>query len=536
MKQAMRSAAALIALFPCLPFAASFAQSPVTSPAFEVADVHRSPERLKPSVRGGLVPPDHYQLRDATMVDLISTAYSVDPSSVSTSEPWVEFDRFDIYAKAPGKTSEADAKLMLRALLADRFKLVATTSTKPLPAFVLSAGKTPKLKQAAATAEPGGCNFQPPAKGAPPAVNSVTFACRNTTMEAFVEFLHDAASPYLTRPVVDATGLKGAWDFDIQWTYQIPKDTDGITIFQAVDKQLGLKLEAKPAPLPVVGVQSISEKPTPNVAGLEKLLPPASPAQFEVAVIRPTNPEVKHFDIDMDPSGKVTIQHASLLTLIYQSYDIGPGKILNKPKFLDADLWDIMGKASTDSATPLLPDAVSDLYVDTIKEMIRSLLADRFKMTSHYDTQPAAVFALTASNPKMKKADPTGHPACKDGPGPDGKDPRIDNPVLNRLISCQNMTMAQFATELHSMAGGYLPAPVIDSTGLAGAYDFTLSFSGKKKVLAAPADSNDSSDPGGGVSLFDAVQKQLGLKLEKKDKVPQPVLVIDHIEENPTDN
>jgi uncharacterized protein (TIGR03435 family) len=470
-------------------------------------------------------------------VDLISTAYSVDPSSVSTSAPWVEFDRFDIYAKAPGKPSEADAKLMLRALLADRFKLVATTGIKPLPAFVLSAGKTPKLKQAAATADPGACNYQPPAKDAASSgVNIITFACRNTTMQAFVDFLHDVASPYLTRPVVDATGLKGAWDFDIKWSYQIPKDTDGVTIFQAVDKQLGLKLESKPAPLPVVAVQSIEEKPTPNVANIDKLLPPAPPAQFEVAVIRPSNPEEKHFNIDMDPSGKVTIQHASLLTLIYQSFDIAPGKILNKPKFLDTDLWDIMGKATTDAGPPPLPDAVSDLYEDTIKEMIRSLLADRFKMTSHYDSQPAEVFALTTSGPKMKKADPTGHPACKDGPGPDGKDPRLDNPVLNRLISCQNMTMAEFAAELHSIAGGYLPAPVIDSTGLPGAYDFTLSFSGKKKVLAPAASNDGSSDPSGAVSLFDAVQKQLGLKLEKKDKVSQPVLVIDHIEQNPTDN
>ena len=452
MKQAMRSAAALITLLPCLPFAGALAQSPA-GPAFEVADVHPSPARLKPAVRGGLVPPDHYQLRDATMVDLISTAYSVDPSSISTSAPWVEFDRFDIYAKAPGKTSDVDAKLMLRSLLADRFKLVATTSTKPLPACVLSAGKTPKLKQAAAIAEPGGCNFQPPAKGAPPVANMITFACRNVTMQAFVDFLHDVASPYLTRPVVDATGLKGAWDFDIKWSYQIPKDTDGVTIFQAVDKQLGLKLEAKSAPLPVVAVQSVDEKPTPNVADIDKLLPPAPPAQFEVAVIRPTNPDEKHFNLDMDPSGKVTIQHASLLTLIYQSFDIAPGKILNKPKFLDEDLWDFAGKASTDSAPPPLPDAVSDLYEDTIEEMIRSLLADRFKMTSHYDTQPADIFALTAPNPKMKKADPTGHPACKDGPGPDGKDPRIDNPVLNRLVYCQSMTMAQFAIELHSHRG-----------------------------------------------------------------------------------
>jgi uncharacterized protein (TIGR03435 family) len=514
----------------------AFGQS---APFFEIADVHPSPERLKPSVRGGVVPPDHYHLRDATMIDLISTAYSVDPSSVSTSVPWVEFDRFDIYAKAPGKTSEADARTMLRALLAERFKLVASTGIKPLPAFVLSAGKTPKLKQAAASGEPGGCNYQQTKDTASPGANIITFACRNTTMETFADFLHDVASPYLTRPVVDATGLKGGWDFDLQWSYQISKNVDGITIFQAVDKQLGLKLEQKSAPLPVVDVTSVNEKPTPNVANIDKLLPPAPPAQFEVAVIHRTNPEVKHFNIDLDPSGKVTITHASLLTLIYQSFSIGPGKILNKPKFLDEDVWDIAGKASTDGAPPLA-GAAADLYEDTIEEMIRSLLADRFKMTSHYDTQPADIFALTAPNPKMKKADPANHPVCKDGPGADGKDPRIDNPQLTRLISCQNITMAQFAVEIHSLAGGYLPVPVIDSTGLAGAYDFSLSFTGKGKLNSVSAsssgDSSGASDPSGTVTLFDAVQKQLGLKLEKKDKVPQPVLVLDHIEQNPTEN
>jgi uncharacterized protein (TIGR03435 family) len=509
-------------------------------PAFEIADVHPSPERLHPEMRGGLVPPDHYHLRDATMIDLISTAYSVDPGSVSTNAPWVEFDRFDIYAKAPSRISDAEARLMLRALLADRFKLVVSTGVKPLPAFVLSAGKTPKLKQAAASEEPGGCKYQPPAKGdAPGLVNGVNFACRNVTMQAFADFLHEVASPYLTRPVVDSTGLNGSWDFDLQWSYQMSKDASGVTIFQAVDKQLGLKLESKPAPLPVVAVESMIERPTANVADIEKILPPAPPAQFEVAVIHRANPEEKHFNIDMDPSGRVTIQHASLLTLIYQSFDIGPGKILNKPKFLDEDLWDISGKASTDSAPPL-PGAASDLYIDDIKEMIRSLLTERFNLKTHSDVQPADVFALTAPNPKMKKADPANHPVCKDGPGPDGKDPRIENPQLTRLISCQNITMAQFAAEIHTLAGGYLPVPVIDSTGLAGAYDFSLSFTGKGKLNTASAspsgDSGGASDPSGTVTLFDAVQKQLGLKLEKRDKVPQPVLVIDHIEEMPTEN
>ena len=533
---------ALLALLTSAVFAQSTAAPPA---AFEIADVHPSPSRLHPFYRGGMTKGDRFLIRDATMVDLIADTYAVDPTSVFGAQSWLEFDRFDVFAKTPPATSQDAAKLMLRSLLAERFKLVAHTDTRPLPAFVLSAGKTPKLKQADASADTGGCAYQPPAKDAPPAtMMSVRFSCHNTTMKAFAEFLHEVASPYLTRPVVDLTGLKGGWDFDIQWTYQIPKDADGVTIFQAVDKQLGLKLEQATAPMPVVVVDSVNEKPTPNVADLDKLLPPPPPAQFDVAVIRPANPDEKNFNMVIQAGGEVEIHYTSLQNLISVAFDIGTGRMANKPKWLNDDRWDILGKASTDDATPI-PGHGPDLDIDNVKEMLRSLLADRFKLTTHMEDQPADVFALLASNPKMKKADPANHPSCKEGPGPDGKDPRIENPLLNRLVSCQNMTMEQLATELRTLAGGYVPAPVIDATGLSGAYDFTLSFSKKGddiKTLARPGSGGDSSaglvasDPLGGMSLYDAMQKQLGLKLEKQEKVMVPNLVIDQVERTPTEN
>jgi uncharacterized protein (TIGR03435 family) len=310
----------------------------------------------------------------------------------------------------------------------------------------------------------------------------------------------------------------------------------------AVDKQLGLKLEQKPAPLPVVVIASIADKPTPNAPDIDKILPPPPPAEFDVAVIKPANPDETYYRQTIQ-GVSVNIQHASLLTLIYKSFDTEPGKIENKPKWLDTDLWDINGKASTDaSAGPPIPGRGNDLDPEDVKEMVRSLLADRFKLTTHMDSRPADVYALLASGPKMKKADPTNHPSCQEGPGPDGKDPRIDNPLLNRLVSCQNITMAELADQLRAIAGGYVPAPVIDATGLDGAYDFTLSFSKKASLnkAAAPStgDANGAaSDPSlGGLTLDDALQKQLGLKLEKRSQVPVPVLVIDHIEEKPTDN
>jgi uncharacterized protein (TIGR03435 family) len=100
--------------------------------------------------------------------------------------------------------------------------------------------------------------------------------------------------------------------------------------------------------------------------------------------------------------------------------------------------------------------------------------------------------------------------------------------------------MAQFAERLQNMAPE-LNWPVADATGLEGAWDFTLTFSmnfgmamrldGGGPAGAAPA----ASDPNGGLTIFEAMEKQLGLKLEKQ-KRSMPVIVIDHLEQKPTDN
>ena len=113
--------------------------------------------------------------------------------------------------------------------------------------------------------------------------------------------------------------------------------------------------------------------------------------------------------------------------------------------------------------------------------------------------------------------------------------------MLTRLISCQNMTMAQFAAQLPNLAGGYVRVSVVDATELTEAYDFSLAFSAIGLVRNNPAlaaggtAEGGASDPSGAVPLPEAINKQLGLKLELK-KRPIPVLVIDHIDEKPTDN
>jgi uncharacterized protein (TIGR03435 family) len=178
--------------------------------------------------------------------------------------------------------------------------------------------------------------------------------------------------------------------------------------------------------------------------------------------------------------------------------------------------------------------------------MLRALIIERFQMKWHMEDRPVTAYTLIAVKPKLKATiDPTERTRCKEGPGPEGKDPRAANPVLNRLITCQNMTIAQIGDELQHVAGGYIYNPVVDGSGLKGSYDFTLSFSSADKILpntggantggAANSSETNSSDPNGALSIFDALSRQLGLKLEKT-KRPYPVLVIDHMEETPTAN
>ncbi|MGA1984164.1 MAG: TIGR03435 family protein [Acidobacteriaceae bacterium] len=530
------------------PAAATTPAAPL--PAFQLADVHSSPHVNSPSIRGGTLHGDRYTTSQATMTNLIARSYNVESRNVLGGPPWLDLDRFDVVAQAPRTTSPDDIRLMLRSMLIDRFKLAVHPGTKPLPAFVLTVGKAAKIKPSDASSKPDpsdasasddqiidGCQYHPPPPNTP--LVEIRFTCHAITMESFANFLHDLASPYLKQPVVDQTGLKGTWDFDIHWTYQPPKaDAPGTTIFDAVSNQLGLKLEAGTAPLPVVFVDSVRETPTPNAPGLDKALPPPPPATFDVAVIKPASPDEKGITLRINGS-QIIINNAPLDFLITWSWDINDDRIANAPDFLNKDHWDILGKVNVDT-TPIGPGSAPQIDQDDLQQMLKTLLADRFGLKSHTEDRPVDGYTLVAAGPHLKPADPANRTGCKTGPGPDGKDPRIDNPQLGRLVTCLNITMAQFAAQLQTMASGYIKSPVIDATGISGAYDFTLSFStaGQLRTPSPQAAGDDpaaASLPPGGISLFDAINKTLGVKLEKT-KVPIPTLVLDHIDRTPTEN
>ncbi len=520
--------ASLLAVLPC----AAFGQSTLAASAFEAADIHASTRTTNPGMHGGAVRGGRYEVKDASLLDLITTAYGVQADRIQGGPSWLASDRFDIIAKAPAGTTQKNINLMLQSLLAERFKLAVHRDTKPMPAYMLTVGKSkPKLKEASGSGQIGcqGGNITATAE-------SSNYSCRNVTMQAFSETVRFLEVPGMlqTIPVVDATGMEGAWDFDFKFTSRAQRalsGADAISLLDAVDKQLGLKLEVKTTPLEVLVVDSGSQ-PTANEPGIAAKLPAAPPPEFEVATIRPTGPDEQPRGNFLN--GRLDVQALPLKELIKAAWNINSDDLVaGMPKFTESAKFDIVAKASND------PAVASQIDEETVLLMLRALLVDRFKLASHMEERPVSAYVLSSSKPKLQKADPANRTSCKEGPGADGKDIRAGNPMLNRMITCQNMTMPQFAEQLPNLVPGYVQTQVTDETKLDGAFDFTFAFSGvnvlRNALQGKSGDAAAASDPNGALSLSDALNKQLGLKLDSRKRNAQ-VLVVDHVEEKPTDN
>jgi uncharacterized protein (TIGR03435 family) len=484
-----------------------------------------------------------YELRNASLVDLISTAYGVHVNEILGGPNWVELDKFDVTAKLPPDVRPEAQKNMLQALLADRFKLVIQTETRSLPGYALTAGKHPQVKEAAGSG--GSCDYRyptlPPASpgGGPASSMMLTTTCKNMSMAQFAEELRRNLEG---KPVIDQTGLKGSWDFGYKVTALRVADSAMITTEDALEKQLGLKLDPIKAPMPVIIIKSVNRKPTDNaadIAGILHIQPP--PTEFEVAEVKLSDPNAgpRRRGIQIQNGGRVSVSGMTLELMILGAWNLNEEMLVDAPKWLGDQEFDIIAKATT--GPPSAETQGTDIDLDAVWVMMRSLLADRFKLKTHFEDRPLPAYTLMAVKPKLKQADPASRTKFI-GNLPLGSkdDPRTKNPALTRLIIGQNVTMAQFAEQLQRTAPGYVRTPVLDATGLEGGWDFTLAFSsagqngGGGAGDAAPL-SAGASDPSGAISLFNAMKQQLGLKLEL-GKRPVQVLVIDHIEAKPTEN
>ncbi|HEV2645396.1 MAG TPA: TIGR03435 family protein [Acidobacteriaceae bacterium] len=523
------------------PSAAAGAAPPLV---FELADVHPSAPRKNAYMNGAPPHAGRFRVRNASIVDLVSIAYSIDSGKVLGGPSWLDTNRYDVSAKAPATTSDDDLKLMLRALLADRFKLVLHNSTKPLPAFVMTATKgSSRLKHPESSTD-AGCKTPPPPYTTTPA----TYSCHAETMAAFAQFLHQRVLWELDQPIVDNTGLQGPWDFDFTAIFPSRTNVDGVAILDALNSQFGLKLTSGASPLPVVIIDSVNQTPTPNPPGIAAIQIPPPPADFDVATIKPSGPDNKGMRISIR-GGQLNLSGVTMRWLINLGFDFNAPMIANPPKWIDDNKFDVLAKVAPTDTTPGATSA-PEMDPQDLEPLLRKLVEARFDLKWHMEDRPTDAYVLLAVNPKLKKADPLYRSGCKQGPGADGKDPRIATPILGRLLSCQNSTVAEFAQFLFSVNNGYMKTALLDETGLADRYDIVLSFSGYSQIggineysLSPPPPTQSASgapaaigaDPTGGLPLFDAIKQQLGLKIEKQ-KRPVPMLVIDHINEKPSDN
>ena len=520
---------------------------------FEIADVHVSPTaRTFAQNFGGVLREGRYVNRDATMLNLIVAAYGVSEDNIAGGPGWITSDVFDVVAKVPAGTTPATANVMLQNLLAERFHLVIRNDTRPVPRYILTVGKSrSKLKSAAGTDTPG-CQpvQQPGAPAGPPdpaSMPNIKVACHNLTSQAIADNLRQMAGGYFDHDVVDSTKLEGSWDFELEWTARgalAAKGADGISVFDAVEKQLGLKVELQNTPMPAMVIESVNRKPTPNPDGIATTLAVAE-ARFEAATIKPADPSGRPMVGLLYTGGSQMRAGGTLRQLIAMALQIPPNVaadvVIGLPKSADSTRWDITAKVpSTGEGAPNivrgrpLPPPLS-----VGLEMLRGLLLDQFELKFHTENREVTVYALTAGTGKRKmtQAADSERSGCK--PNPNAPKPFTNIQVM---IECTNTSMAELAQNLQQQANAYIDHPIADATGLSGGWNFLIGWTPKAALQAAPQAAAPAPDQPAaavpeaavpnGISVFEAVESELGLKLVKQ-KRSIPVIVVDHVEEKP---
>jgi uncharacterized protein (TIGR03435 family) len=242
-----------------------FGQSEATQPTFDVADVkvNKSGEvRMAVDMQGG----GRLTMRNVTMKVMIIMAYHVRPDAVTGGPGWLDSDRYDVVAKATQTTVPEDLRRMLQALLAERFKLAIHTEPKMVSAYVLLIGKSGLKLQASDTAVLSEQRCSPSGSAA----SQKHIICQHISMAALADQLQEQSPRDFDVAVIDQTGLRGSFDFKLDWTPAVraaetsTEPPGGPTVFEAVETQLGLKLERRKLPLPVIVIDRVERVPVEN--------------------------------------------------------------------------------------------------------------------------------------------------------------------------------------------------------------------------------------------------------------------------------
>jgi len=274
--------------------------------------------------------------------------------------------------------------------------------------------------------------------------------------------------------------------------------------------------------------------------------PADAPLAFEVASIKlspPPNGRGIRVGCPSDP-GRITCTNMNMANLVTMAYGIAHYQLVGL-SLGDTDRYEVAVK---------VPEGATK---DQIKLMWQNLLAERFKLAVHRETRQVTVYELSVARGglKMKESVEEPPPAADApplpppaNPGPRkltlGKDgfPELGPQTSMAMMGNKARWRAAKATSasIASMFAAQLGQPVTDATGLTGKYDFTLSWvtesrGGNRGAAGSDPPLAGMDDSDAGPTLVQAIQSQLGLKLEQK-KGPMEVIVVDHVERVPTEN
>jgi len=220
-----------------------------------------------------------------------------------------------------------------------------------------------------------------------------------------------------------------------------------------------------------------------------------SPLAFEVSTVKPSSPDARGRSFRFVGAHRFTANNHTLKECIGFAYDLSPALISGGPDWADSERYDIVAEFPGETR----PGA------GQIQLMFRALLADRFQLKFHREEKQVSLYNLVRTKNLLKITESTADPAR-------GRSLLIQNPSPGvSMLPGRNATMADLAALLQRVI---VDRTVVDKTGLAGRYDFTLEWT--RDLTSEGTDKPD---------IFGALQ-QLGLKLESA-KGPVEVLVID---------
>jgi uncharacterized protein (TIGR03435 family) len=201
----------------------------------------------------------HIVIRNKTLEAMLRLAYGVQRSQIVGAPDWTRTEHFDIdgVPDVEGQPNMKQYQDLVQKMLADRFGMKSHHEQREMPVFALAVAKDgPKMEPS--KGDPNGLPDNEGMGGNGRQIRKYT----NVSMSDLALMLQFN----LDRPVVDQTGVKGRYDFRMQWTVDEGQTTDPDAppgLFTAIQEQIGLKLESAKAPVDVLVIDQV-EKPSPN--------------------------------------------------------------------------------------------------------------------------------------------------------------------------------------------------------------------------------------------------------------------------------